>query len=74
MSDSVRDKLKPVQPLQVIRTTNKIVGNGTNADPVREIVQYWTTDGELLDECDPHLYEVARVAGKTGRKTGKKTS
>jgi hypothetical protein len=44
-------------------------GAGTDEDPVRAIVQYWTVDGELLDECDPHFYEKARQKGKTGKKT-----
>ena len=66
---SVRESLKDVHAIQVIRTTNKTIGTGTDEDPVRQLVQYWTTDGELLDECDPFLYEVARKAGKTGSKT-----
>lgn len=66
---SVRETLKDVQAMQVIRTTNMTRGAGTNMDPIRAIVQYWTVDGELLDECDPHLYEFARRKGKTGKKT-----
>lgn len=66
---SVRETLKEVQGMSVIRTTNMTRGEGTTEDPVRAIVQYWTVDGELLDECDPHLYEIARQKGKTGKKT-----
>lgn len=66
----IRDDLKEVQVIQVIRTTNRVVGSGTEEDPVRNVVQYWTIEGgELLDECDPFLYEFARKAGKTGKKT-----
>ena len=66
---SVREQLKPVHAINVIRTFNKTVGTGADDDPVRTIVQYWTTDGELLDECDPFLHESARKEGKTGGKT-----
>ncbi len=51
----VREKLKECQPLQVIRTFNKIIGADTVRDPLRPLVQYWTTEGELLDECDSYL-------------------
>ncbi len=66
---SIRENLKDVQGMQVIRTTNMTRGVGTDEDPVRAVVQYWTVDGELLDECDPHFYEKARQKGKTGKKT-----
>lgn len=66
---SVRENLKPVQGMQLIRTSNLVIGEGTEESPVRNVVQYWTLEGELLDECDPHLYELARVKGKTGKKT-----
>ncbi len=39
-----RAKLVPV--IQVILRK----GNGTENDPYREVVQYWTLDGELLCE------------------------
>jgi hypothetical protein len=52
---STRESLKEVHAIQVIRTSNKTVGGGSKEDPVRTVVQYWTIDGELLDECDPHL-------------------
>lgn len=66
---SVRENLKDVVGMQVIRTNNMTRGAGTDEDPVRAVVQYWTVDGELLDECDPHLYDQARQKGKTGKKT-----
>lgn len=66
---SIRETLKDVQGMSVIRTTNMTRGTGTDEDPVRAVVQYWTVDGELLDECDPHLYELARKKGKTGTRT-----
>lgn len=52
---STRESLKEVHAIQVIRTSNKTTGSGEKGDPVRTVVQYWTIDGELLDECDPHL-------------------
>ena len=44
---------KECQVINVIRTTLKRRGEGTEDDPVRMIVQYWTLDGELLFESDP---------------------
>lgn len=29
-------------------------GSGTETDPCREVIQYWSFDGELLAENDPH--------------------
>ena len=39
--------------IQVIETDNERRGKGTEDDPVRRIVQYWSTDGILLAEVDP---------------------
>ncbi|MBR6617018.1 MAG: carboxypeptidase [Oscillospiraceae bacterium] len=33
----------------VVRTVT-VVGDGSKDDPVREVVQYWTTDGKLIGE------------------------
>lgn len=44
--------------IQVIET-RAIKGIGTPEDPVREVVQYWSFDGEKLAERDP-LVELAR--------------
>lgn len=33
--------------------TRSIRGHGITNDPVREVVQYWSTDGDLLAESDP---------------------
>lgn len=38
--------------VQVIKTKSTR-GNGTSADPIREIVQYWDFDGKLIIEFDP---------------------
>ncbi|APB77432.1 carboxypeptidase [Paenibacillus polymyxa] len=39
--------------IQVIETKNDR-GSGTETDPNRIITQYWSLDGELLAEYDPH--------------------
>lgn len=38
--------------IEVIETTD-YRGDGTEADPYRSVVQYWTKDGQLLAENDP---------------------
>lgn len=38
--------------IQVIET-RAIMGAGERGDPVREVVQYWSFDGEMLAEYDP---------------------
>jgi hypothetical protein len=40
--------------IQVIRTDLDLRGAGTEDDPKRRVVQYWTLDGTLLWEFDPH--------------------
>lgn len=42
--------------IQVIETTLLRRGEGkTLADPIRVVTQYWSPDGKLLVEVDPHL-------------------
>jgi predicted secreted Zn-dependent protease len=42
--------------IQVIETTLALRGSGkSEADPMRRVTQYWTLDGTLLAEVDPHL-------------------
>ena len=43
--------LKKVKIIQVIETTS-VIGNGTEQNPVRRIMQYWSLKGALLAECD----------------------
>lgn len=38
--------------IEVVIKTIFRKGNGTENDPYREVVQYWTLDGELLCEKD----------------------
>ncbi|WP_302812783.1 hypothetical protein [Phascolarctobacterium faecium] len=33
--------------------TESVVGSGSDADPIRKIVQYWSFEGELLAVSDP---------------------
>lgn len=41
--------------IQVIKTTLTRRGSGKNdTDPIRIVTQYWSLDGELLAEVDPH--------------------
>ena len=40
--------------IQVIETTILRRGDGTKENPIRFITQYWSIDGILLAEVDPH--------------------
>lgn len=40
--------------MKVIRTRLQTRGEGTSDDPIRTIEQFWTMDGYLLCEIDPH--------------------
>lgn len=47
--------MSSVQVIQVIRTTLTRRGEGTTADPVRLVTQYWLMDGNLLCEDDGQI-------------------
>lgn len=51
-----REPLREVKLVPVIRTV-VARGKGVPADPVREVVQFWSRNGELLAENDPCLEE-----------------
>ena len=40
--------------IQVIRTDLELRGKGTEQSPYRRVEQYWSLDGKLLFEEDPH--------------------
>jgi hypothetical protein len=44
--------LRSVELIEVLEASVKI-GTGTDEDPIRILVQYWTLDGRLLAEHDP---------------------
>ena len=46
--------------IQVIETVKKR-GKGTREDVVRNVVQYWSLEGELLAENDPVLDGIDRT-------------
>lgn len=43
---------KAARVIQVIETVT-LAGDGTDANPVYEVHQYWTLDGDLLAKNDP---------------------
>lgn len=43
----------PVRIIQVVETSLTVRGSGREGDPVRQIVQYWSLEGQLLAEADP---------------------
>ena len=53
MKDTVRI-IRSAQVIQVIRTESK-AGAGTEDDPNRIVIQYWSTDGSLLAIHDPFI-------------------
>lgn len=38
--------------IEQVIVTKALKGSGTENDPMREVVQYWTLDGKLLCELD----------------------
>lgn len=56
---------KSARVIQVIETVT-LAGDGTDANPVYEVYQYWTPDGRLLarsdslNPCDAHLVSLDR--------------
>ena len=46
---AINNSIKSVQIIPVIETKSTR-GNGTSADPIRIVTQYWTTDGKLIAE------------------------
>ena len=44
--------MKEATVMKVIRTCMKVRGDGTDKDPFRKVVQYWSLDGKLLAEKD----------------------
>ena len=46
------NRCKRAEVTVVIKTTT-LIGTGTENDPAREVVQYWTLDGKLLATNDP---------------------
>ncbi len=58
--DKMNEHIKPkpnrcklAEAVQVIRTVT-LVGSGTQEDPCRDVVQYWTLDGQLIAMVDPN--------------------
>lgn len=45
------DGTRSAKVIQVIET-QVVIGKGTEADPLRYLVQYWSLKGELLAERD----------------------
>ncbi len=43
--------------IQVIQTTSK-EGNGTDRDPIRTVIEYWSVDGEFLAKRDMVLQNI----------------
>lgn len=52
MKSKIPQETKSARVIQVIETVS-LAGDGTDADPVYEVHQYWTLDGDLLAKNDP---------------------
>lgn len=46
------NSVKEAKVVSVVRVEAKI-GTGTKEDPVRNVIQYWDIEGNLLAEHDP---------------------
>jgi hypothetical protein len=55
---------RSVERISVIRVI-AARGYGTDEDMVREVIQYWSDDGELLAERDPVSAVVPRVSSRS---------
>lgn len=53
MGDVRLETPREVDVVQVIRVV-AARGRGVAGDPIREVTQYWSDDGELLAEHDPN--------------------
>lgn len=55
-------RIDGVQTMEVIRV-NITAGTGNNeSQPLRPAYQYWSMDGELLAESDPHCPQASEEA------------
>lgn len=45
------DKLREAERIEVIRTVH-VRGKGADEDPVREVITYWSLEGDRLAEKD----------------------
>ena len=52
MKFKISQEAKSARVIQVIETVT-LAGDGTDANPVYEVHQYWTLDGDLLAKTDP---------------------
>lgn len=52
---------KAARVIQVIETVT-LAGDGTDANPVYEVHQYWTLDGDLLAKNDPFSQDDVHLA------------
>lgn len=57
MSDNETVRPRGTDSAKVIQVivTESVVGRGTEEDPTRSILQYWSLNGELLAKVDPVL-------------------
>ncbi len=51
------NSVKEAKVVSVVQVEAKI-GTGTKEDPVRNVIQYWDTKGNLLFILDPYVSEV----------------
>lgn len=53
--DTVRPRgTERAKVIEVVKT-EALIGAGTESDPVRIIIQYWSFEGKLLAEYDEHI-------------------
>lgn len=57
MIDNETVRPRGTDSAKVIRVivTESVVGRGTEEDPIRSILQYWSLNGEFLAKVDPVL-------------------
>jgi hypothetical protein len=53
--------MNTVKIIELIYTDIASKGSGMPGDPFRRVEQYWTKDGRLLFELDPHKEEKNKI-------------
>lgn len=66
MKESYPYKISAVKLISVIETQSER-GDGSERQPVRTVMEYWSLDGKKLAEFDPYYLDLIEEASGQGR-------